>query len=86
MAPRQRPNHEQRRLLSITARMPLASAANLALVMGLDEERVKRMLGRLRSGGWVSSVMRGVTERRQHRYFLTSQGCGPALRHRSPAP
>ena len=31
------------------------------------------MLGRLRSGGWVSSVMRGMTERRQHRFFLTSK-------------
>ena len=31
------------------------------------------MLGRLRNGGWVSSVLRGMTERRQHRFFLTSQ-------------
>ena len=73
MAPRQPLNDEQRRLLKITARMPLASAANLALVTGLDEERIRRMLNRLRSGGWVSSVMRGMTERRQHRYFLTSK-------------
>ena len=73
MAPRQPLNDEQRRLLRITARMPLASAANLALVTGLDEERVRRMLNRLRTGGWVSSVMRGMTERRQHRYFLTSK-------------
>ena len=73
MAPRQPLNDEQRHLLRITARMPLASAANLASVMALDEERVRRMLGRLRSGGWVSSVMRGMTERRQYRFFLTSQ-------------
>ena len=73
MAPRQPLNDEQRRLLKITARMPLASVANLALVMGLDEERVRRMLNGLRRGGWVSSVMRGMTERRQQRYFLTSQ-------------
>ena len=72
MAPRQPLNGEQRRLLRIIARMPLASTANLALVTGLDEERVRRMLARLRSGGWVASVMRGMTERRQHRYFLTS--------------
>lgn len=40
-------------------------------MLGLDEERVRRILNRLRTGGWVSSVMRGMTERRQHRYFLT---------------
>ena len=73
MAPRRPLNHEQQRLLRITGRMPLASAANLASVMGLDEGRIRRMLNRLRSGGWVASVMRGMTERRQHRYFLTSQ-------------
>ena len=73
MPPRQPLNHEQRRLLRITARMPLASVANLASVLSVDEERVRRMLNRLRSGGWVSSVLRGMTERRRHRYFLTSQ-------------
>ena len=72
MAPRQPLNHEQRRLLRITARMPLASVANLAAVTRLEEEKVRRMLNRLRRDGWVSSVMRGMTERRQHRYFLTS--------------
>ena len=63
--------NEQRRLLKITARMPLASVANLAPVLGLDEEKVRRMLGALRRGGWVTSVVRGMTERRQHRWFLT---------------
>ena len=72
MAPRQPLNDEQRRLLKITARMPLASAANLASVMETTEDQVRGMLSRLRSGGWVSSVMRGMTERRQHRFFLTS--------------
>ena len=88
MAPRQPLNDEQRRLLRITARMPLASAANLALVTGLDEERVRRMLNRLRSGGWVSSVMRGMTERRQHRYFLTSQAVDLLYEtgHQHPSP
>ena len=47
--------------------------ANLASVTGLDEERVRRILNRLRSGGWVASVMRGMTEKRQHRFFLTGQ-------------
>ena len=62
MAPRQPLNDEQRRLMRITGRMPLASVGNLASVLGLDEEKVRRMLARLRSGGWVSSVMRGMTE------------------------
>ena len=53
--------------------MPLASVANLASTLGATEDRVRTMLGRLRSGGWVESVMRGMTERRQHRWFLTSQ-------------
>ena len=74
MAPRgQPPNDEQRRLLRITARMPLASAANLASASGMTEDRVRGMLGRLRSGGWVSSVMRGMTERRQRRFFVIGQ-------------
>jgi len=88
MAPRQPLKGEQRRLLRITARMPLASVSNLALVMGLDEERVRRMLNRLRSGGWVASVMRGMTERQQHRYFLTSQAVDLlyATDHQHPSP
>ena len=51
----------------------MASAANLSPILGLAEDRVRRMVGTLRSGGWVSSVMRGMTERRQHRWFLTSK-------------
>ena len=30
-------------------------------------------MGALRRGGWVTSVVRGMTERRQHRWFLTRQ-------------
>ena len=88
MAPRQPLNDEQRRLLRIIARMPLASVANLASLTGLDEEKVKRMLGRLRSGGWVSWVMRGITERRQHRFFLTGQAVDLLYTtdHQHPAP
>ena len=51
--------------------MPLASVNNLASVMETTEDGVRAMLGRLRSGGWVESVVRGMTERRQHRWFLT---------------
>ena len=88
MAPRQPLNNEQRRLLRITARMPLASVANLASVTGLDEEKIRRMLNRLRSGGWVASVVRGMTERRQHRYFLTSQAVDLLYEtgHQHPSP
>ena len=71
MAQREQLNDEQRRLLRITARMPLASVANLAPILGISEDRVRRMLGTLRGGGWVESVVRGMTERRQHRWFLT---------------
>ena len=39
--------NKHRRLLKITARRPLASVANLAPVLGLDEEGVRRMLDAL---------------------------------------
>ena len=88
MAPRQPLNDEQRRLLRIAARMPLASVANLAPVLDLDEERVRRMLGALRRGGWVTSVVRGMTERRQHRRFLTRRAVDHlyVTDHQHPAP
>ena len=88
MAPRQPLNDEQRRLLKITARMPLASVNNLASVMETTEDQVRGMLGRLRSGGWVDSVKRGATERRQHRFFLTRRAVDLlyATDHQHPAP
>ena len=88
MALRQPLNDEQRRLLKIAARMPLASVANLAPVLGLDEEKVRRMLGNLRRGGWVTSVVRGMTERRQHRWFLTRRAVDLlyVTDHQHPAP
>ena len=80
--------NEQRRLLRIAARMPLASVANLAPVLGLDEEKVRRMLGALRQGGWVTSVVRGMTERRQHRWFLTRRAVDLlyVIDHQHPPP
>ena len=87
--PRREPlTNEQRRLLRITARMPLASVANLAPVLDLDEEKVRRMLGALRRGGWVTSVVRGMTERRQHRWFLTRRAVDLlyVTDHQHPAP
>ena len=88
MARRQQLNDEQRRLLRITARMPLASVANLASVAGITEDQVRAMLGRLLSGGWVASVLRGMTERRQHRFFLTSQAVNLLYTtdHQHPSP
>ena len=88
MARREPLTNEQRRLLKIAARMPLASVANLGPVLGLDEEKVRRMLGVLRRGGWVTSVVRGMTERRQHRWFLTRRAVDLlyVTDHQHPAP
>ena len=88
MAPRQPLNDEQRRLLRIIARMPLASAANLAPILGMSEDRVRRMLRALRDGGWLESVMRGMTERRQHRWFLTRKAVDAlyVTGHQHPSP
>ena len=81
-------NDDETRLLKIVARMPLASVANLAPVLGQDEEKVRRILGALRRGGWVTSVVRGMTERRQHRWFLTRRAVGLlyVTDHHHPAP
>ena len=73
MAPGAVLNDEQRRLLRITGLMPLASAANLAPILGTGERNIRRMLGRLRRSGWVWSVRWGMTERAQERWFLTRQ-------------
>ena len=80
--------NEQKRLLRIIARMPLASAANLAPILGLADDQVRRMLGTLRSGGWIESVVRGMTERRQHRWFLTRKAVDAlyVTGHRHPSP
>ena len=88
MTQREQLNEEQRRLLKIAAKMPLASVSNLASVMETSEDRVRAMLGRLGSGGWVASVVRGMTERRQHRWFLTRQAVDLlyVTDHQHPAP
>ena len=71
MAPRVTMSNEQRRLLRITGLMPLASVSNLIPILGMDGRSIRRMLNRLRRDGWVWSVRRGMTERRQQRWFLT---------------
>ena len=85
---RQPLTNEQRRLLKITARMPLASVANLAPVLDLDEDKIRRMLGNLRRGGWIESVVRGMTERRLNRWFLTRRAVDLlyVTDHQHPAP
>ncbi len=74
--------------MKIVARMPLASAANLAPILDTTEERVRRMLATLKSGGWADSVLRGMTERRQHRWFLTRKAVDElyVTDHRHPSP
>ncbi len=88
MAPRQPLTGEQRLLLRIIARMPLTSAANLASVVDLSEDRIRRMLATLRADGWAESVVRGMTERRQRRWFLTRQAVDAlyATGHQHPSP
>ena len=55
---------EQRRLLNLAARVPLASGANPVSVGPGRGQRAKRMLGALHCGGWVTSVVWGMNERR----------------------
>ena len=88
MAQREQLTNEQIRLLRIIARMPLASVANLAPILGMSERRVRGMLGTLQGGSWVESVMRGMTERRQHRFYLTRRAVALlyATGHQHPAP
>ena len=88
MAPQQPLTNEQRRLLRIIARMPLASAANLASALDVTDDRVRRMLATLRANGWVDSVLRGMTEMRQHRWFLTRRTVDAFYvnDHRHPSP
>ena len=88
MARRQPLNDDERRLLRITARMPLASVANLAPILGMAEDKLRSMLGALRGVGWVASVRRGMTERRQHRWFLTRRAVDLlyVTDHQHPAP
>ena len=88
MAQREQLTNEQRRLLRITARMPLASLANLAPIPGMSEDRVRRILGKLCGDGWIESLVRGMTERRQHRWFLTRKAVDAlyVTDHQHPGP
>ena len=71
MVRRQGLSAEQRRLLRITGRMPLASVSNLAPICGMVENRMRELLNGLRRDEWVASASRGMTEGKQNRWFLT---------------
>ena len=49
---------------------------------------MRRMLGALHEAGWVESVVRGMTERRQHRWFLTRKAVDALYTtgHQHPSP
>ena len=68
--------------------MPLASVANLAPILGMAEDKLRRMLGTLHDAGWVASVRRSITERRQHRWFLTRKAVDllHTTDHQHPSP
>ena len=84
--PRREPlNDQQKRLLKIAARMPLASVANLAPVLDLEEDKIRRMLGALRRGGWVELGGAGHDRAQAAPLVPDPPGRGPALRHRPPA-
>lgn len=62
-----------RHLISLVGRMPLASAANLAPIVGLNENRVRARLVWLRRAGWLASMRVGMTEPQQQRWFPTGR-------------
>lgn len=64
---------EQRRLLRMVGLMPLASAADLAPILGIPAANLRAQLARLRRDGWVGSIRRGMVEPPQQRWFLTRQ-------------
>jgi len=59
-----------RRLIRLIGRMPLASATNLAPIVGVGERRVRGRLGSLRRAGWLASMNVGMTEPQQARWFV----------------
>ena len=70
-----------RRLVRLIGRMPLASAPNLAPILGTDERRMRARLGSLRRAGWVASMSVGMTEPQQQRWFLTGRAARALYTH-----
>lgn len=69
----QRLRPEQQRLLRVIGQMPLAAASDLAPILGPAERVLARRLARLRRGGWLGSIRRGMTRPPQRRWFLTGR-------------
>ncbi len=67
------PDAIDQRTLRIIGRMPLASTSNLVQILAPGEPRMRAELGRLQRSGWLESMNVGMIERRQQRWFLTSQ-------------
>lgn len=63
----------QQRLLRLIGLMPLASADDLSLVLQTPADSLHRRLARLRRGGWLMSIRRGMTQPPRTRWFLTRQ-------------
>ena len=53
---------EQRRLLRLIGRMPLAATADLALIVSEPEIELQAQLDALVLGGWMGSLRRGMVE------------------------
>ena len=88
MAGARRLSDDQRRLLRLIALMPLASADDLSLVLDTPADRLYRRLARLRRGGWLASLRRGMSEPPRTRWFLTRRAVEwlYATDHAHPAP
>ena len=78
----------QQRLLRIIGRMPLASAEDLAPMLDAAAPQLRRQLVSLQNAGLVASFRRGMSQRPQDRWFLTSQSVQVlfATDHKHPSP
>ena len=88
MLSEQRLSDDQRRLLRLIGPMPLASADDLALVLDTPVAGLRRRLNRLRGGGWLASIRRGMIVPPRTRWFLTRQSMDRlyATDHSHPTP
>ena len=88
MARREGLSDEAGRLLRVVALMPLASAGDLAPIMGTSEGWLRRALRALASAGWAASLRWGVTQRPRERWFPTRRAVRflYADDHRHPTP
>ncbi len=71
MARARRLSQDQRRVLRLVGLMPLAAAAELALVLNAPPDGLRRRLSALRRSGWLASLRCGMSEPAQTRWLLT---------------